>query len=658
MNPSTFIGLLNNAALMIALGFVFDTIVLKPGFEKTSIKILAGIVFGLLGVAVMMTPWEVLPGVFFDTRSVILCIGGLFFGTIPTLIAVLITGLVRLFQGGIGAWTGIAVIVTSGSLGVLWRHKRAKALDSMSQMELYIFGIIVHIAMLCWMLSLPWVIAKNVLSNISVSVMVLYPIGTLLLGKLMLARLNRKKDSDALLESEARWRSLTESSPDHIFILDNELNIQFANFALPGLTVTDLIGTLFFQYVEGKEKQKKVKETLEIALRTGDQQSYETEYLTPDGHTIYYESTVTPRILEGSTDIVGLTVTSRNITERKQAEQNLLASERFLNTAFENIPNMIFVKDAKDLRFVRINKAGADLLGYSSEELIGKSDYDFFIKEEADFFIRMDKEVLKKGTMIDILEESIKTRYKGERKLHTKKIPLKDNKGIPEYLLGISEDITEQKRAEDLIKASLKEKETLLQEIHHRVKNNMQVIASLLNLQAGAIKSKRVRELLRESQSRVHAMAAVHETLHESDRLSEINLQFFLFKITYAVFDMYSIAPERIVLINEIEELPISIKQATPLGLIINELMSNALKYAFPNDRKGQITVAMKKIDNDFELTVMDDGVGFPEELDWLNSKSLGLKLVRSLAEDQLGGSVEMESTNGTKFIIKFNIET
>jgi PAS domain S-box-containing protein len=305
---------------------------------------------------------------------------------------------------------------------------------------------------------------------------------------------------------------------------------------------------------------------------------------------------LTPRILEGSTDIIGLTVSSHNITERKKVDQKLLASEKFLNAAFENIPNMIFIKDAKDLRFVRINKAGEDLLGYSREELIGKSDYDFFPKEEADFFINKDKEVLENGTMVDILEEPIKTGGKGERKLHTKKIPLQDNNGIPEYLLGISEDITEQKKAENLIKASLKEKETLLQEIHHRVKNNMQVISSLLDLQSSTAKDPKIKDALKESQSRVHTMSAVHQTLHESDKLSEIDLQTYLDKVTTSIFQTYSVEPGKVSLINKVENIPISMSQASPLGLIINELISNSLKYAFPDDRKGEITVSMKKI--------------------------------------------------------------
>ena len=216
--------------------------------------------------------------------------------------------------------------------------------------------------------------------------------------------------------------------------------------------------------------------------------------------------------------------------------------------------------------------------------------------------------------------------------------------------------IIERQQAEEQIKASLTEKETLLHEIHHRVKNNMQVISSLLDLQSNSVKDNHIKEALREGQSRVHTMAAVHEALHESDNLSEIDLQTYLNKVTSNIFQTYSIEPGKIRLINQVEPLPISINQASPLGLIINELVSNSLKYAYPDDRKGTITVGMKKHDDGFELTVMDDGVGMMEGIDWRNTNSLGLKLVRSLAESQLDGSIELDNTKGTKFTVKFNI--
>ena len=144
----------------------------------------------------------------------------------------------------------------------------------------------------------------------------------------------------------------------------------------------------------------------------------------------------------------------RNITERKGVEEELLRSQKLITSVLENLPDMIFVKDAKDLKFVRVNKAGENLLGYSREVLIGKTDHDIFTKEEADFFTATDRQVLESGCLLDIKDEPIETKDQGRRILHTKKIPICDDKGEPQYLLGISEDITDRKQAEDALRAT------------------------------------------------------------------------------------------------------------------------------------------------------------------------------------------------------------
>jgi len=145
----------------------------------------------------------------------------------------------------------------------------------------------------------------------------------------------------------------------------------------------------------------------------------------------------------------------QEITERKQAEERLYRANAFLDSIVENIPIMLFLKDAQELKFIRFNRAGEELLGYSSEDLLGKSDYDFFPKENADFFTEKDRAVLRGREIVDIPEEPIQTRTKGERILHTKKVPIMNERGEPKYLLGISEDITERKRAEEKLQQTL-----------------------------------------------------------------------------------------------------------------------------------------------------------------------------------------------------------
>ena len=219
-------------------------------------------------------------------------------------------------------------------------------------------------------------------------------------------------------------------------------------------------------------------------------------------------------------------------------------------------------------------------------------------------------------------------------------------------------DITEHQQAKEQIKASLKEKETLLQEIHHRVKNNMTVISSLLKLQSNSIKDERVKEALLDSQTRIESMSMVHEALYQSENLSSIELDQYISKLTTSVFQNYTTSGQ-IELKIESEKIKVGAKQASPLGLIVNELISNSLKYAFPDDKKGEISMNLKlNKESEVELIVSDNGIGIPKGFDWQKADSLGLKLVKMLAENQLDGSIDMESRNGTKFTIKFNIES
>jgi len=216
----------------------------------------------------------------------------------------------------------------------------------------------------------------------------------------------------------------------------------------------------------------------------------------------------------------------------------------------------------------------------------------------------------------------------------------------------------ERKQAEEQIKASLKEKEILLQEIHHRVKNNIQVISSLLKLQSNNIDDEQVKDALKASQSRVYAMSAIHETLYGAENLSEIDLKPYLSTITKALVQTYSFNQGNVKLNIESDEIRLNIEKASPLGLIINELITNSLKYAFPVDRGGEVVVILETLDHkELKLIIKDDGVGMPVDFDWRNSNTLGLQLVRTLVENQLDGSIDMENENGTKFIINFKID-
>ncbi len=221
--------------------------------------------------------------------------------------------------------------------------------------------------------------------------------------------------------------------------------------------------------------------------------------------------------------------------------------------------------------------------------------------------------------------------------------------------LEIFRDITEIKRTEGQIKASLKEKEVLLREIHHRVKNNMQLIISLLRLQADKIEDKKYADMFKDSQDRIKTMSLIHEKLYQTKDFANINFGEHIKSLVDGLFVSHGVDTNKVKLNIDIKDVSIDLENAIPCGLIINELVSNSLKYAFPQGREGKISIDLRPFNEDeLELTVRDDGVGISEDLDIEKTDTMGLTLVKVLAGHQLNGKIDLDRTEGTQFNIKF----
>jgi len=779
----------------------------------------------------------------------------------------------------------------------------------------------------------------------------------------------------ALEESRDKYLNLYEFAPlGHLTLNDKELitEVNLNGAMLLGVERSKLLMIPFCKFISEKDSDawhlyfKKVlseeeKQCCTLTITRGDGSSFPARL---ESIRITGKSKAPPTVRVAISDI----------TDIRVAEETLKENERFLTNIVEQIPDMIFVKDARDLRFVQLNKAGEDLLGYSRAEMLGKNDFDLFPNDEAVFFTGNDRQVLLTNQISDNPDERISTRYKGERILHTKKIPIIDEKGVPRYLLGISEDITERKRvldalqeseckyrnlyryaqvglfeinfkdgtvvacneqfvtltgfssiedaigkdivhlyenpddrkdisrilhqeghiddhiirlknhqtgnpflaqfsarfnhekniavgsiiditeskraeeelarkheelhaayeqltaseemlrlnyaelatsqsalreakdylekliryanvpfiswnpdlkitefnrafeqlngmtreavmgqslailftdttreksmdlfrralrgeywevveiplrhvsgetrivlwnstnifdptgkviatiaqgqditerktaeeairkfsedlehtvaertsdisdinlnlmteievrvdAEKQLTKSVGEKEVLLREVHHRVKNNLQIIISLLNLQSRYITDETMRLAFKESQSRVRAMALVHEKLYQSTDLAKLDLGNYLKFLGDNLFQFLGMKGKGITLTMDIRDIFLAIDTAIPLGLMINELISNSLKYAFPDGRNGEISLVIHRQDRTLTIQFRDNGVGIPEEFDWRNAESLGLRLVCSLV-DQLDGTIELDRSAGTAFTI------
>jgi PAS domain S-box-containing protein len=334
-------------------------------------------------------------------------------------------------------------------------------------------------------------------------------------------------------------------------------------------------------------------------------------------------------------------------SESPLATDALLRQGGLLRTLARNFPDGAVAVFDKALRFQLVEGKALRHLDLTPAAIEGKSLGELLNLSDRDLIEQRYRRVLAGETL------TVENVYR-QRCLLTHYIPLRDvsNTVIGGAVLAL--DITERKEAEEKIKSALNEKEILLREIHHRVKNNMQVILSLLNLQAANQSDQRVKALFEELRNRINAMALIHETLYQSESLTRINLQAYVQGLATALLRMYETQSRGIDLSVQAQGVFINLDQAVPCGLIINELISNALKYAFPEGRFGQIRVEAADQKSMFDLSVSDNGIGLPENLDVRRVSSLGLRLVVGLAESQLGGSIEIGRGPGTRFHIRF----
>ena len=343
----------------------------------------------------------------------------------------------------------------------------------------------------------------------------------------------------------------------------------------------------------------------------------------------------------------------QDINERKKIETALEVSELSYRNLFNRIDDAIYIQDESGV-FVDVNDGAIKMYGYSKEEFIGQTPA--FLSAEG----KNDLDVLK--VRLEEAVNGIPQNFEFWGRKKSGEIFLKDvrvYKGIyfgKNVLVAHARDITKYRLAEDKINAALNEKNSLLREVHHRVKNNLQAIIYLIEMQVEKIHDEKIRIFLMELQEQARTMSLVYEQLYQSDYLADVDMNWYLTNLATNVVQTFG-TYKNIKLNIDAENILLDVETAMPCGLIVNELITNSIKYAFNENRivQPQIEIVLQRQNNKIDIIVSDNGIGVPKDLDWENSDSLGLKLVNFWVKYQLRGTISLDSENGTKYLISFN---
>jgi len=463
---------------------------------------------------------------------------------------------------------------------------------------------------------------------------------------------NRRWTEKALRESEERLRLLLESTEDIIVaMLDLEGECLYYNGpSTYQLKLEDVVGKAPADFLDDTIAASILVRIKHVAA-TRQSLNFEQK-VTWRKKALWFLTQISP-VVDKDGQVTAVVAFARNITERKRAEDSLRLANILLERTFASLKEAVCVIDVSTQSIITCNAAVEQIFGYKKEEVVGRTleflhvaraNYEEFnerlslaLKGEGLFNAEFPA-IRKDGT--SIITEYTVTETSGDA----------NGRAV---LVIVVRDITERKRAEEQLKEALKEKEVLLKEIHHRVKNNLAVISSLLNMQSKYIKDKKTLEIFRESQNRVKTMALIHTKLYQSSDVARIDFGDYLRKLSADLLASYRLEPDAVGLKLDLENVYLDVGVAIPCGLIINELLSNALKHAFPQGRKGEVHIKLRVEEEIITLEVSDNGVGFPESVDFRNTESLGLQLVTALVM-QLSGEIELMGDGGTTFTISF----
>ena len=467
----------------------------------------------------------------------------------------------------------------------------------------------------------------------------------------------------ALRESENKFRSIIETSQEWIWALDASARHTYSNPAVEnilGYTSAELLEQDVLKLLH-EEDALKVKEMLPvfIAQRKG-WTGLVLRWRHKDGSYRFLESNSTP-VFSVDGAVAGFWGADRDITERRQAVLDLQRIGDEMHVILQSAGEGIFGADLEG-RVVFANNAAVCMLGWERDEMLGQMSHELFHHTRSDetHYPRTECPIYRTaadGQQRKVQDEQFWRKNGTGFSVKYVASPRWENGRIVGTVV-VFEDISDCKQAEEQIRQNLKEKETLLREIHHRVKNNMAVISGLLDLQSARVQDNTMKALFDESRQRIKSMALVHEQLYNQENLSRIDFHYYINSIVKELAYSYHREGREIIRKISVKHIMLDIDIAIPCGLIINELVTNTLKYAFPKMTGGEISISFAKSDSTYTLIIKDNGIGLPEGFDHTKTNTLGLQLVEALTR-QLKGTLQFQSgtavDHGTVVTITFS---
>lgn len=395
-----------------------------------------------------------------------------------------------------------------------------------------------------------------------------------------------------------------------------------------------------------EESRGTIEKAVQRAVEKGEPYDLEVQLITGEGNKRWVRTKGEPEFQEGQ--CVRIYGSFQDIHDRKEAEQELKQHEQLLQSMMDQASSIIYVKD-KDGKFRFANDEFRKVFGLQGVTIVGASE-DILLEKQrlaADYEIKniqqLEHKTLQKGEPIE-LEKTLTLDGK-KRTFIMSKVPLKSVEGYKDCVCSILTEITDRKRMENRLRESLEEKEVLLMEIHHRVKNNLAIISSIMQLQAIETENQEMYTALMNAQGRIHSIAIIHELLYQSESFSQVSLNENITKLVDHISSTIQSGTD-ITLNTDIHDIYLNVNQAIPCALVMNELLTNIYKYAFEGRKRGTINLKLKQDGDQIKLTVSDDGVGLPNDFKLKDPHSLGVKLMSVLTR-QLDGELSFESEKG-----------